>query len=91
MSVQTCPTFLPSIESTPLCSYLGVGLLGEGAEGQPNSLCSVWVVWVCARLSSDPDSLLKKKQSVIHKTPADIHFSLSQKSTSIINVEEIAR
>lgn len=54
------PTFHPSIESTPLCFDLGVGLLGEGAEGQPSSLHSAWVVWVCVLLSSDPDSLHKK-------------------------------
>lgn len=60
LCVCACPTFVPSIESTPLRSDLGVGLQGEGAEGQPNSLCSVWVVWGCALPSSDPDYLLKK-------------------------------
>lgn len=57
-----CPTFLPSIESTPLCFDSAAGLLGEGAEGQPSSLCSAWVVWVCVLLSSDPDSLRREKK-----------------------------
>lgn len=60
--LSLCPTCLPLIESTLLCFDLGVGLLGEGAEGQPSSLCSAWVVWVCVLLSSDPDSLHQKKK-----------------------------
>lgn len=53
-------TFHPSTESTPLCSDSGVGLQEGEAEGQPNSLCFVWVVWGCALLSYDPDYLLNK-------------------------------
>lgn len=62
------PTFLPLIESTPLCFGLGVGLLGEGAKGQPSSLCSAWVVWVCVLLSSDPGSLHRKKVYIFVKS-----------------------
>lgn len=69
------PTFLPSIESTPLCFDLGVGLLGKGAEGQPSSLCSAWVVSVCVLLSSDPDSLHRKKGKKKITNREDVHFS----------------
>lgn len=70
--LSLCPTFLPSIASTPLCFDLGVGLLGEGAEGQPSSLCSAWVVWVCVLLSSDPDSLHQKNEETKKKTKKNI-------------------
>lgn len=91
-----CPTFPPSTASTPPCSGSAVGLPGEVAEGRPNSLCSVWVAWVCALLSSDLGSLFKRKAGKkLHCQSQDtcrypLHPPVSC-ATSIINVGKIGR
>lgn len=94
-----CPTFPPSTASIPPCCGSAAGLPGEGAEGRPNSLCSVWVVWVCALLSSDLGSLFKgkvrgekKASTVSQNTPTDSPPPPSVSgATSIINVGKIGR